>query len=273
MYDHIIVPFDGTPRSLGASLIGADFSRIFDARLLVLTASGADSSSSMAQLKERAMAMSGESIDVWVEAERRPARAVGIAVSYRPKAFVCMATHARTGLKRLMFGSVAEQIIRESDDPVLLLGPECNFRDPADLRQVIVCLDGTPTAESAVPLAGAWANTLGIRCLLLHSRVRGAPGPEPDLDRYQQTLAGICPVEMLHVDTTKAVDGIVEVARHATGSLLVMATHGRTGLDRFRNGSAVVDVVRQSPIPVLVQRGDMSAGLDYLQSEVAPGGE
>lgn len=273
MYEHIIVPFDGSARAVGASLIGADLSRIFGARLLVVTASGADQGAPLQQLKDRAIEMSKESVDVWVEGVRKPARAVGVATSYRPKTLICMATHARSGLGRLVYGSVAERVVRQLDEPVLLLGPECDFRDPADFRQVILCIDGTPTSEAAVPLAAAWAHALGLRCLLLNAvDERSEPVITPDLNRYEKTLREICDVEQLRVRAANPVDGLVDVARHATGSLLVMATHGRRGFDRLRNGSAVVEVVGQSPIPVLVQRGDTAPGLDYLsgiETEIA----
>jgi nucleotide-binding universal stress UspA family protein len=43
---------------------------------------------------------------------------------------VAMASHGRTGLNRLMFGSVAEEVLREAPAPVLLLHPKAFQRDP-----------------------------------------------------------------------------------------------------------------------------------------------
>lgn len=265
MYDHIIVPFDGTIRSLGASNLGADLSSMLDAKLVVITASGVDTERGLWTLKARAMEMGTETAQVWVEPERKPAKAIANADHYRTNSLICMSTHARSGVRRMVFGSVAEDVLREIDTPVLLIGPDCDLQHAADIRQVILCLDGTPTSEAAVPLAGAWASAFGLRCLLLSVVDRAHATAPPDLDRFARTLEAICPVEALEIDGSDPLATILDTTKHATGSILVMATHGRVGFDRFAHGSMMADVVRQSSIPVLVQRGDASPGLEWLR--------
>jgi len=46
---------------------------------------------------------------------------------------------------------------------------------------------------------------------------------------------------------------------------VVMATHGRSGLDRFTHGSVTADVVRTCPVPVLVQQSDGTFGEEWLR--------
>jgi len=70
---------------------------------------------------------------------------------------IVMATHGRSGLGRSVFGSVADQVVRQSSIPVLLLHPN---RHPVDkLRRLLVAVDGTPAGAlalaTAVPLAQA----------------------------------------------------------------------------------------------------------------------
>jgi len=270
MYEHIIVPFDGTSASTRAAMMGADLGATFGASLVVVTASVADTDATLLPLKQRAVEMSSQTVDIWVEAASSPAAAVATAQAHRPDSLVCMATHGRTGLRRALFGSVAEEVIRTIDVPVLLLGPDAEVSHAADIDQIILCLDATATSEAAVPLAGAWANALGVRCLVLNVIARDEPGQNPvELARFEQTLEKVCPVTSLALEAPSAMEGLIDVSREASGAVLVMATHGRTGYDRFSSGSVMADLVRESPVPLLVQRGDVTPGLTWLQDNVA----
>jgi universal stress protein A len=57
--------------------------------------------------------------------------------------------------------------------------------------------------------------------------------------------------------TGKAVDGIIQFARDQNADLLVMCTHGRTGLSHVLMGSTAEAVVREAPCPVLTLRQPM----------------
>lgn len=59
------------------------------------------------------------------------------------------------------------------------------------------------------------------------------------------------------VVTGNAVDGIIQFAREQNADLLVMCTHGRTGLSHVLMGSTAEAVVRQAPCPVLTLRQPM----------------
>ena len=45
------------------------------------------------------------------------------------------------------------------------------------------------------------------------------------------------------------------LARDSTASMVVMATHARSGIDRLLKGSFLADLARRCPLPILVQRG------------------
>ncbi len=53
-----------------------------------------------------------------------------------------------------------------------------------------------------------------------------------------------------------ASDGIIQEAKEAGCDLIVVGTHGRTGISRMLLGSTAAKVVSQSPVPVLVARGE-----------------
>lgn len=269
LYNSVIVPFDGSAEALRASRLAGDLTERFGSRLHIVTASGAPSSGALEQLKSHAVRLSSERVDVWIDAGAEPARAVSAAAEHRLGSLVCMATHARTGMRRALFGSVAEKVLHHVDAPVLLVGPNCEAGGAADLRQIIVCLDGSTTSEAAVPLAAAWANALDLRCLLLSVLDGNKKTAAPNLHRFRATLEGFCKVETLEYETVDTVEGIAAVATYGAGSVLAMATHGRTGLDRLAHGSVVASVAARSPIPVLVQRGNETFGLDWLRDHGA----
>jgi nucleotide-binding universal stress UspA family protein len=123
----------------------------------------------------------------------------------------------------------------------------------------LVPLDGTPTAEAALPLATALARSMhgGLRLVRVLDR-------DPDAATVAQTNADLARVaaglrqDGVEVETEvhqgSVVDGIlVEAERHGV-ELVVMATHGRQGLQRARLGSVTEQVLERSPIPVVVVR-------------------
>ena len=82
---------------------------------------------------------------------------------------VVMSTHGRSGIKRAVLGSVAEQCVRKTEVPILLLRPRADDDVlPAhfvDWRRVVVALDGTEQSEAVLPHAVDFARLTGVRSL------------------------------------------------------------------------------------------------------------
>jgi nucleotide-binding universal stress UspA family protein len=69
-------------------------------------------------------------------------------------ALILIATHGRDGLERWRLGSVADEVVRQSDCPALVIGPNVKVSlSPYVLRRILVPLDGSPLAEAALPVA------------------------------------------------------------------------------------------------------------------------
>ena len=121
-------------------------------------------------------------------------------------------------------------------------------------RSVLVPLDGTPYSEQAVPLAGLVGRVPGTRLHLVS--VRDADAGPPEKDRYLTDLAqrmkgtGI-QADYLHLDG-KVVDAIEDQAKQIDADLIVMVTHGRSGLERFRFGSVTEGLVSRGVAPMLL---------------------
>jgi nucleotide-binding universal stress UspA family protein len=184
------------------------------------------------------------------------------ARSYRPS-LVAMATHARAGVGRIVQGSVAETVLRATEFPVLLANATQKGRS-SRIRRILVPLDGSGLASSALPTAKRVAKALIADLVLLQAvPVAGVAAPEEAvmthaeakgyLSNAAQGARGITTRTV--VATGKAADSILRAIERERADLVVMSSHGHSGVARWILGSVAEKVVRSAPCPVLVTRG------------------
>ena len=129
---------------------------------------------------------------------------------------------------------------------------------------ILVPLDGSPTAAVALPVAKTLARTVHADLLLLRVVRDEDQGPERDrreMEDAQRSLARIA-AELagtgLQVSTLvrrgAAAEEILGAAAERRANLVVMATHGRSGLPRAALGSVAERVLAGSPAPVVLVR-------------------
>lgn len=137
------------------------------------------------------------------------------------------------------------------------------------LDTVLVPLDGSMLAESALPVAADLAKAAGARVILLRAAAAHTyPGHDPieaqvTVVREAETyLADVTArVRALGVEDVRcsawygeAATAIVEAAAFNHADLIVMTTHGRSGLGRLVMGSVAESVLRGTTTPILVLR-------------------
>jgi len=191
---------------------------------------------------------------------------------------VVMATHARAGLDRARLGSVADDLVRHSDCPVLLVRPPRELPDPAAPRaprfeRVLVPLDGSEFSERILDPVSELLWWLGARVTLFQavSPAMGGglrPGKELDtvvvearrgateyLEGIADRISDIAPESrVLVVEARDAAPAILAAADAEGADLIAMATHGRGGLTRLLLGSTGDRVVHETHRPVLLFR-------------------
>src|SRR5262245_14422851 len=193
---------------------------------------------------------------------------------------IAMATHGRSGLNRWLLGSVAEKVLRGGSNPLLLVrGKENNPQwGMGALKYVVVPLDGSELAESALPSAEELARQLDLEIILLQAY--GVPygaysSGEGFFNTSQlQTLISNLRDEAVAYLEKKAAelkrkeigkvsfvakeglaaDEIISFVRRLPNNLVAMASHGRSGVRRWALGSVAETVVRHSGDPVLIVR-------------------
>ena len=147
-----------------------------------------------------------------------------------------------------------------------------------NLKTILVPLDGSTVAEAALVPAVALARAAGTKLVLVRAaEVRTLPLGDPIEDqtevmreaqeylaaaRARVMAAGALDVEF-SVWYGPAVEAIVEAARYRTADLIVMSSHGRSGVARLMMGSVTERVLRGTSVPILVIRPD-GAPLDTL---------
>lgn len=195
---------------------------------------------------------------------------------------VVMTSHGRGGLARSWLGSVADSMVRNARLPVLVVRPgegAADLEAQPSLQNILVPLDGSGTSAQALPIARNLAElTHGRISLLIISgspAVFGYPSVplggvlEPDaeasLQDYLATVArDLAPAnvrgDVRVAPVTDFAATILREARAQHSDLIVMATHGRSGLRRAMLGSVADKVLRGSTIPVLLYRPRRKTG-------------
>ena len=143
------------------------------------------------------------------------------------------------------------------------------------LKNVLVATDFGEAAEMALSYGRQLARTFGARLHVVHvvqdlSAHMGAPEFSASLGRVQaetQEAAWLRAQRLISDDDRQALRATVVVPTHASAAhailayareaqvdLIVLGTHGRTGMERLFMGSVAEHVTRTAPCPVLVVR-------------------
>lgn len=163
------------------------------------------------------------------------------------------------------FGSMAEDLVRRSASPVVVVGPNAELTANHTPTRVVVPVDGSPLAETAIAPAISLAKIFDVPVWIVtmsspadQAKAKGVLGAEfgaaesgyvRNLARkFGETTSVDIEFEVLHghkpaesIDTFAEPDGMV-----------VMTTHGRSGVSRLTDGSVATHVVALSNYPVLV---------------------
>jgi nucleotide-binding universal stress UspA family protein len=124
-------------------------------------------------------------------------------------------------------------------------------------QRIMVPLDGSDLAQTALPHALDLCRALGATLVLLHVRDSRQGSPEAsrrflDFTRRQHANAGVT-IEVL-VREGPVAETIVRAAEEERIDVVAMATHGRSGMQRVVYGSVAEQVLRSSVRPVLLVR-------------------
>ena len=228
--------------------------------------------SSHEALQERLVKDVEEGLRVDCAVERDIAAAPAI-VSYAEEHdidLVVMGTHGRRGLRRLLLGSAAEEVVRTAPCPVFIVRRPETTQGPPLHPTMLVPVDFSRHARVALRHAKELAPLFDAHLELLHvveeqlhpafyntgvySVYDMIPEIEEqaaeELERFFHETEGPAVEATFHVRHGHAAHEIVAFAREREPVLIVMATHGLRGMEHFLMGSVAEKVVRLVPAPV-----------------------
>ena len=189
---------------------------------------------------------------------------------------IVMATHGRKGLQKLFLGSTTEKVVEHASCPVLLLRPREGEEMPeaGEVESILLPSDFSNAAGDAAPLALELARYFGAKLNLFHCVEQDVPPPYyaagiTSIFELNDDILAVSRKHLAELLTDEDADviehefivregrspfEIVAFAREAAVDLIVMATHGYSGLEQALLGSTTDRVIRNTPCPLLVIR-------------------
>lgn len=206
------------------------------------------------------------------------ARSIAEHVGELDPDLIVMCTHGGGGLRGFVFGRIAQQVAGLCTTPVLLVPPAATgAAAPFSCNRMLVTLDGNPEHEEGLTVAAALAKACGAAlCLIMAVHTsRTLSGEQaaaakilPSATRELLELAEQDAKEYLqrHVTALRAAGftatadvrrgdpavAIIGIAEQTKADLIVLATHGKSGMDAFWSGSATPNVASRSAIPLML---------------------
>jgi len=277
----ILVPLDGSRLAEAILPVAKALARDYEADLVLVRALrplGSAETEVVAQedaetyLRRMARRLDARGLPVtWKVWYDEPARAIADAARFNEVDLIVMSTHGRGGLNRLLFGSVAETLVRQAPVPVLLVRGVLSWR-PGALGRILVPLDGSERSEAVLPVVERLAGPFDVAIELLRaiepippyaaaeltSSITGDIGQlqREDAEAYLAKVAAPLEAKGCRVKSGVAlglaVDAIIHAAQEGKVGLIAMSTHGRSGIGRLLLGSVAERVLRAAPAPVLL---------------------
>jgi nucleotide-binding universal stress UspA family protein len=281
MMDSILVATDFSPRADRALRRAILVARQFSARIILLYALDDEFPESLLAIQRDAseglladMAATITTSDQ-VDCSYRlvmgdPFRAlVDTARDLKPD-LVVLGPHRRNLLKDIFMGTTAERTIRESGAPVLMANgvPASGYQTVLIATDLSECsLDATKSARALGFLDEAHITMLHVLDVPERPMMQRSLMPADEIEDHLLTLRGeaiqglqsflsaagvqpdrksVQPVELSVSET------ILDAVRKSRADLLIVGTHGRTGIEKFFLGSVAEEVLRYAEIDVLV---------------------
>lgn len=289
MIERILLPLDGSPLSERALPYAVGLASATGARLILMHAAvppviprvlsfDVETYARRLRAGQTAMpatALAGVEIDAVTHDIFADKVAEGISqtIAEQRADLVVMSTHGHGGLGRMLYGSVADQVLCESPVPVILVPATCEEIWPEDTRlRILVSLDGSRFAEEVLEPVGTLAASIQAELVLVgatgpleHSFAESPAGTQAGFDaairETREYLDGVATrlradglTVSVEAETGRAGPVIDGITRRRHVHLIGMATHGRSGIARVTLGSVASEVLQRTTVPLLLWR-------------------
>lgn len=290
---HLVIPLDGSKFAEEALPLAEALCRAYGARLTLLSRvkvggllralpgvaaqrrlAKAGHIGRRAYLLRTARQLRGSGIEVdYTVGTGKVADLINALVADQGVDMVVTSTHGRSGVHRLLIGSVAMSITQAVNQPVVLVrpAPDRNGKVPPAFNKLLVPLDGSRFAEGVLPYARTLAKLFGSEILLLsvpevpeshkfgaaHDKIEDLrKEAETKLRQYLEDVAAPLRADGLSVRTlvtgSRPAHTIVSASQQESVNMITLATRGRGALDSLMLGSVAERIVEDTPCPVFL---------------------
>jgi nucleotide-binding universal stress UspA family protein len=295
MFKHILVPLDGSKLAEAAVPVAASLAQTLHAPVTLLHIIEQDAPQEIH--KERHITQADEASAYLEEVAKRdfPARAKvdthvhTAAVKDIPQSIVehalmefqpdliIMCTHGSGGMRDLLYGSIAQQVVAQGSTPLLIIKPEAETAAIFKLENILVPLDIGPVHDASLPLTQELARAYKSNIHLLtviptfgtitgETAAAGSLLPattsvlldidvenaKEDLQAHMDELKRSGSQVTAEVARGDPATEIVNISEKLKADMIVLTTHRKAGAAAFWARSVAPNVVRRTHIPILL---------------------
>ena len=295
MFKHILVPLDGSTLAEAALPAAASLAQTLEAPVTLLHIIEQDAPQEIhrdhhltqadeaaAYLKNVAERSFPPGVNVAIHVHTAAVKDVpGSIVEHATREFqpdlIVMCTHGKSGVRELLYGSIAQQVVAQGLTPLLLIKPRTETSTGFRLSKILVPLDTGPTHDASLPVAEqlALAYQANIHLLTViptFGTVAGEAAAASSL--LPATTAALLEIAVEnaaddlqeHLDELKTdrlqataevgrgdpATEIVHLSERLNVDLIVLTTHRKAGTAAFWARSVAPNVVRRAHIPILL---------------------
>jgi nucleotide-binding universal stress UspA family protein len=266
MLNRILVATDGSDYSAGAIRTGVALAKSRSARLIGLSIAlyNPEYSTLVPNLQEEAEKRAREALKSFIEAAGGGAEATtreafdpsaGIVEGARENSadIIVMGRRGKRGLARMMVGDATAKVIGHASCPVLVAPRSAHLWE----KRILLATDGSQYSEAAAGAAAHLARQAGLPVTVVsvttvsHSDARRREAEQAVAARVEW-LKGMGLQAEGRVAEGRPDEAIVKLAEDVGADLIVMGSHGRTGLSKILLGSVAERVIGQADCAVLV---------------------
>jgi nucleotide-binding universal stress UspA family protein len=178
---------------------------------------------------------------------------------------IVMGPDRRTGLTGLFHTSVTENVQRKASCPVVTVAAHAHSLPKLRLNTIVHPTDFSPHADHAFDLARSLARSTGGELFLIHVTTHALLMKQAYRDEIEKTLKRMTqadPTVRMHsvLMSGDPVSVTLRIAQNVASDLIVIGTHGRSGLNRLWHGSVARHIQRESPCAVATIKLPSEAG-------------
>jgi nucleotide-binding universal stress UspA family protein len=246
---NVIVPLDGSETAERALGCGQVLSEHTGGQLILVASAERDK-----DYDDLATYLNGVETSQDARRELRarvgPAKTIDTVARHWAPSLVCMSSRGASGRSSAVLGSVTAEVLAQGAAPVLIVGPAVQWNPTIRCDSVLLYANDSPDSVAAAEAGKQLAATLGVALQVVTVDTKADTRGAYDTTRAQLDEVGV--TEELEVLVSgDVVDALVDRAS-TPGTVLAMASHGRTRTQKLVAGSVALSVIARAANPVLV---------------------